>query len=103
MTPSTTKDLPIRPRKLYRPLEMPKMKAAPQTIRTSLAIRAEPMFKEVCLVRIMATISVPPVDAPMLKTMALPMAGSSTAKISSSRVSSVKGAGMGQMASHSET
>ena len=39
----------------------------------------------------------------MLNTMALPMAGSSTAKISSSRVSLVKGAGMGQMASHRET
>ena len=69
----------------------------------SLAIRAEPMFREECRVRIMATISVPPVEAPMLKTMAAPTAGSSTAKISSSRVSSVKGAGMGQMASQTET
>ena len=68
-----------------------------------MAIRAEPMFREECRVRIMATISVPPVEAPMLNTMALPMAGSSTAKISSSRVSLVKGAGMGQMASHRET
>ena len=52
------------------------------------------------LCRIIATISVPPVDAPMLNTMPLAMAGSATAKHSSRRVSSVKGCDTGNIFSH---
>ena len=52
------------------------------------------------LCRIIATISVPPVDAPMLNTMPLAMAGSATAKHSSSKVSSVKGCDTGNIFSH---
>ena len=43
----------------------------------------------------MATMSVPPVEAPTLNTMALPAAGRATAKHSSRSVSFVKGALMG--------
>ena len=43
------------------------------------------MLMLVLLLRIMATISVPPLEACILNMMALPMAGKVTAKISSSR------------------
>ena len=64
---------------------------------------ARPTSRPVYLERIMATMSVPPVEAPTLNTMALPMAGRATAKHSSSRVSSVKGWGMGYTFSKSDT
>ena len=45
----------------------------------SLTIRARPTGMEVYLFKIIATMSVPPVDAPMLKTMAAPTADRITA------------------------
>ena len=44
--------------------------------------------------------SVPPVEAPMLKTIALPMAGRITAKQSSRKVSEVIGPDRGKAISH---
>ena len=55
------------------------------------------MLTLVWRLRIMATISVPPLEACMLNKMALPTAGRATAKTSSSRGWLVMGASMGQM------
>ena len=54
----------------------------------------------VYLFRIIATISVPPVDAPMLNTTAAPTADRITAKQSSRNASLVSGAERGQTRSH---
>ena len=82
---------------------MPNLTAAAMTMSTSLSISALPISMEVRLAKISATMSVPPVDAPISNTMAEPSAGSSTAKISSSSVSPVMGALSGHSLSHSET
>ena len=71
------------------------MQAANSTVPISLSRIALPISTLMYLCKIIATISVPPVDAPMLNTMPLARAGSATAKHSSSRVSSVKGRDMG--------
>ena len=52
--------------------------------------------------RIMAMMSVPPLEAPILNRMADPSAGSATAKQSSSMGWSVSGLSMGQMRSMAE-
>ena len=66
----------------------------------SLSISARPTSMLVYLFRIIATMSVPPVEAPMLKTIALPMAGRITAKQSSRKVSEVIGPDRGKAISH---
>ena len=57
----------------------------------SLTRRARPISRLVYLCRIMAAISVPPVEAPTLNTMAAPTAGRITAKHSSRNTSCVSG------------
>ena len=61
--------------------------AAASTMRISLTISALPISMEVYLARISATMSVPPVDAPMSNTMAAPSAGRNTANTRSSMAS----------------
>ena len=51
--------------------------------------RARPISRVVLRLRIMARISVPPVDAPISKTIALPSDGKITAKHRSSHMSPV--------------
>ena len=103
MAPSTTKLLPIRPRMQYRPVPMPKRQAAASTMRMSLAIRALPISIEVYLARIRATMSVPPVDAPMSNTMAAPSAGRNTANTRSSMASPLMDTPEGYSHSHIDT
>ena len=90
MAPSTTKDLPIRPRIQYRPVPIPNRTAAASTMRISLTISALPISMEVYLARISATMSVPPVEAPMSNTMAAPSAGRNTANTRSSMASPLR-------------
>ena len=66
---------------------MPNRHAAASTMRISLTIRALPISIEVYFARIRATISVPPVDAPMSNTIAAPRAGRNTANTRSSMAS----------------
>ena len=66
---------------------MPNRQAAASTMRISLTIRALPISIEVYFARMRATISVPPVDAPMSNTMAAPKAGRNTANTRSSMAS----------------
>ena len=61
------------------------------------------MFRDVYLRRIIATISVPPEDAPTLNRIADPTAGSPTANISSTRGWDVIGASIGQTISSSRS
>lgn len=79
------------------------MTAAAQTIAMSTANRALPISTSVRLRKIMARMSVPPVDAPMSKTRALPSAGRSTAKQTSKVRSPVMDCVTGKIHSKSET
>ena len=65
------------------------------TINKSDANNAEPIFNFVYFRRIMAMISVPPLDASILKKIAELTAGNATAKINSNNGSSVSGAAIG--------
>lgn len=58
---------------------MSKTKQAESATIRSVKKRAAPMSVLVCFFKIMATMSVPPLDAPMLKRMADPKAGSAIA------------------------
>ena len=71
-------------------------------IRASESRRARPMSKLEYFFRIMATISVPPLEAPMLKRIAEPSAGRAMAKQSSSMGWSVSGPLIGQIRSITE-
>ena len=64
--------------------------------------KARPISKLEYFLRIMATMSVPPLEAPILKRMAEPRAGSTIAKHSSSIGWSVKGWSMGKKRSIAE-
>lgn len=79
MTLSMTRDLTMRPTKEKRPVLMSKTKQAESATIRSVKKRAAPMSVLVCFFKIMATMSVPPLDAPMLKRMADPKAGSAIA------------------------
>ena len=85
---------------LYSPTCGPNTMAAASTMPRSLSISARPTSRLVYLLRIIATMSVPPVEAPMLNTIALPMAGRITAKQSSRKTSLVSGADSGNASSH---
>ncbi len=69
----------------------------------SLMKSAFPMSTLLYFFTIIAMMSVPPVDAPILKRIAEPTAGRPTAKKSSSSGSSVKGASIGCMRSNPQT
>ncbi|VWM02382.1 Uncharacterised protein [Collinsella intestinalis] len=59
------------------------------TMPISTSNSARPISSVLWRLRIMARMSVPPVDAPMSNTMALPIAGKITAKHRSSHISPV--------------
>ena len=84
ITLSTRKAFSISPNSENRPVLMSKIKQADSAIRESLTSSALPVSSVEYFFRIIATTSVPPVEAPVLKSMAEPTAGSSMAKNSSS-------------------
>ena len=84
MTPSITRDFAIRPREEYRPVVGPNTKKDISTEVRSANKSAVPIFMLECAFKIMAMMSVPPLEAPMLNRIADPIAGRKIAKISSS-------------------
>ncbi len=105
ITLSTTSDLASRPQRDIRPVVASNTKQAEITIARSTKKRAEPIFNEVCFLRIIARMSVPPPEASRLKKMAAAKEGSTMAKIISSTGSFVKGFSIGKRISapHSKT
>ena len=103
MALSTTSVLANRPSTQYRPTRGPYKKAAIVTMPISTSSNARPISSVVRRLRIMARMSVPPVEAPISKTMALPRAGRITAKHRSSHISPVIETSVGIKSSNSET
>ena len=85
-----------------RPVSGPKTKNEAATEATSTSISTVPMFKLVCFFKIMAMMSVPPLEAPMLNRMALLMAGRKMANINSKSGSVVSGRSRGHTRSSTE-
>ena len=83
ITESTTNALITRPSSENRPVRMPNTKQAEAAISASLTSSALPMSRLVYFLRIIATMSVPPLEALQLKRIAEPTAGSIIAKHSS--------------------
>lgn len=81
------------------PVEHPNTKNEKNTAKTSTKKSIEPIFRLVCFFTIIAMISVPPLDAPILKRRAEPIPGSNTAKISSKKGSFVSGSLIGHRCS----
>ena len=84
------------------PVSGPNIKKEEATAATSTSMRTVPILRLVCFFNIMAMISVPPLDAPILNRMAVPTAGRKIANKSSSSGSSVRGRARGQMRSSME-
>ena len=84
MTPSITRDFAISPSEEYSPVVGPNTKKDITTEVISTTRSAVPIFMLECAFKIMAMLSVPPLDAPMLNKTADPTAGRKIAKISSS-------------------
>jgi hypothetical protein len=101
MTESTSTDFRARPSREKRPVSTSKTRRAEAAMKTSEASSARPTSMPVYFFRIIAIMSVPPVEAPMLKRMAAPRAGRRTAKKSSSIFSPVKGRERGKNRSKS--
>ena len=96
ITSSITRDLAARPMVENSPVSGPNTKKEAATEAMSTNMRTVPMFKLVCFFRIMAIMSVPPLDAPMWNRMAVLMAGRKMANISSKSGSVVSGRDSGQ-------
>ena len=79
------------------------MKKPAAVITASDIMRARPMSKLEYFFRIMAMISVPPLEAPILNRIAEPRAGSAMAKHNSSMGCSVRGPFIGQILSIAES
>lgn len=77
-------DFAISPSEEYSPVVGPNTKKDITTEVISTTRSAVPIFMLECAFKIMAMISVPPLDAPMLNKTADPTAGRKIAKISSS-------------------
>ena len=80
----------VSPSKEYNPVLISKIKNPAIVINRSESIRAGPILKLEYFFKIIAIISVPPLELPMLNKMAEPRAGSAIAKQSSSIGWSVK-------------
>ena len=93
----------VSPSKEYNPVLISKIKNPAIVINRSESIRAGPILKLEYFFKIIAIISVPPLELPMLNKMAEPRAGSAIAKQSSSIGWSVKGAFIGQTRSRKES
>lgn len=103
ITLSTSKDeIPI-PNTENNAVSISNTKKLAQLINPFVMSKARPISKEVYFRSIIARISVPPLDAPTLNKMAEPVAGSTTAKQSSRRGSSVSGRDSGEIHSKVET
>ena len=85
ITKLTVRLLVPRPSRENSPVVAPKAGKAAAAMKKSARNRALPMSALVYFLRIMAMMSVPPVEAPTLNSTAAPTEGSSTPKISSSR------------------
>ena len=97
-----TNDFAISPRLENNPVVGPNTKKAMTTDVRSTSSKALPIFMLVCFFKTMATISVPPLDAPILNRMADPKPGQKIAKISSSSGSWVRGLVRGHSRSNAE-
>ena len=91
MTVSTSTLLRARPSTEHRPVSTSKNRNVEAAMSTSEHSRARPISRLVYFRRIMARISVPPVEPSRLKRMAEPKAGKATAKNSSRIFWSVSG------------
>lgn len=96
MTLSITSDLVNSPSIENRKVFISKIKNADSVINRSLNRSALPILTLVYFFKIIATTSVPPLDAPMLNRMAEPRPGRTIAKTNSSMGSSVRGLSKGQ-------
>ena len=95
MTLSTTSDFARSPQSEQSPVCASNTKHEAMTIPRSTRNSAPPMFSFVYFLRIMAIISVPPPDAPILNMIAALNAGSTIAYISSSTGCVVSGCSIG--------
>lgn len=100
---SIMKERTASPRKEYSPVLMSNTKHPATVIRMSDTSNAFPISKLLYFLIIIAMISVPPLDEPILKRMAEPSAGSAIAKQSSNIVWSVRGWVIGQTRSKTES
>ena len=74
----------VSPSKEYNPVLISKIKNPAIVINRSESIRAGPILKLEYFFKIIAIISVPPLEDPILKRIAEPSAGSAIANITSS-------------------
>lgn len=95
ITLSTRRDVTPSPRIEYSAVSISKTKKLAKVIMQLVASNAFPMSNEVYFRRIIAIISVPPLEAPILKRIAEPMAGRMIAKHNSNTGWSVNGASSG--------
>ena len=102
ITLSITRDLSVRPSRENSAVWKSKTKNAASVMSRSLSSSAPPMSALVCFFTIIATMSVPPEDAPMLNSTAELNAGSATAKSRSSMGWVVSGSWIGQISSITE-
>ncbi len=93
----------MRPRQEKRAVFTLKTRNAERVISTSEINSARPTSVPVCFCTIIAMMSVPPEEAPILNRMAEPNEGRTTAKIKSSIGSSVTGWLIGKNFSRAET
>ena len=103
MNVSIIKERIERPSRENSPVSMSKMKKPAAVINASEMSHAFPISKLEYFLRIMAMMSVPPLEDPMLNKIADPRAGSAMAKHNSSIGSSVKGAFIGKSLSNTES
>ena len=85
INPSIIKERSASPRKEYSPVSISKTKQPARVMKKSVTSRAFPMLKLVYFFMIIATTSVPPLEAPMLNNTADPIDGSAMANASSRR------------------
>ena len=100
---STIKERIVSPSNEYNPVLISKIKKPAIVIKRSENIRAGPILKLEYFFKIIAIISVPPLELPMLNKIADPKAGSAIAKHSSRIGWSVNGSFIGQMRSRKES
>ena len=91
ITSSITRDLAASPMVENSPVSGPKIKKEETTAAASTSMSTVPMLKLVYFFRIMARMSVPPLEAPIWNRIALPKAGRKMAKRSSRTGSVVRG------------
>ena len=96
MTPSIIKERTKRPSVERRPVLISNTRKVAATMIRSVKSKAFPILMLVYFFKIIATISVPPLEAPILNKSAEPTAGRKIPKASSRMTSSVRGCVIGQ-------